>query len=170
MNSPRHLKAVPDPLWKRALRNRKHWDNHQLAVDAFELARKLAADRKVDEEERLKKIRDREAAKQRQVQVDKALRVKEPPIEPLTIQPAGDCPSCGKAMAFKPGIARAVHVEACRHRVIPRCATPKCPKPAASANGLCALCTSRARRKVIDTPSVNGASEKTSARGSDDGS
>lgn len=165
MKAERHLKLVAEPLWKRALRNRKHWDNYQVAATAFELARKLEVDRKLDEEKRLQASRDREAAKQRQIRAEhRTRRSASATIEPLPLPAAGNCERCGKPMIFKSGIARAVHAgTACTRngitlipfssRVTPqRCKTSKCPKPAASEIGLCALCASRARRAVVSTP------------------
>jgi hypothetical protein len=178
-----NLHIVPDPLWKRALRNRKHWDNYQVAANAFELARKLERDRTLDEETRSKKIRDREAAKQRQVKAEKPKRVNSAAIEPLPLLEASPCPRCGKPMVFKPGIARAMHVgPSCnavgdnvipfyRHRVTPkRCKTPHCGKVAASETDHCALCASRSRRKVVDTPTKHVDPQDDSAGGSVDGS
>ena len=164
-----HLKIVPDPLWKRALKNRRHWDNYQIAFDAFELARKLAADHKSAEEKRGKELRAREAAKQRQIKCERALRIPNPPAAPLPIQRAPSCPRCGGAMIFKPGIAHAMHVKRSCSRTgrvtFDRCTTSKCWKPAVS-NGLCTLCASRTRRLVIDTPITNEPS-KNSSGGSD---
>lgn len=179
MKTERHLKLVAEPLWKRALRNRNHWDNHQLVVDAFELSRKLEVDRRIDDDERITAIKAREASKQAQIKREKPLRVNTPPIAPLPISNAPPCPKCGGEMVFKPGCVKAMHrsqtcnrdsltiVPYYRQRVTPqRCKTPKCPKPAASETGLCALCASRARRAVVEPSTTADASpEKNPAAG-----
>jgi hypothetical protein len=153
-------KHPPEALWKRALRNRKHWDHHLLVTKAFELARQFAA----EEADRVDALRAREAAKQKQIIREKEDRTTTT-IAPLPIFEAPPCLQCNGRMEIRAGIEFAVHVKGWRACPQPSLVVPprvtietcvgerfwrgrpkNCTRPAVTAEKLCAGCALKLRQ------------------------
>lgn len=153
-------KHPPEALWKRALRNRKHWDNHLLVTKAFELARQFAA----EEADRIAAIHAREAAARKQILRERSEKTV-PAIEPLPIVEAPPCLHCNGRMEIRAGIEFAVHtkgwracpqpslvllsrvtIETCVGERLWRGRSKKCTRPAVTTEKLCAGCALKLRQ------------------------